>query len=420
MRIWFLLFVLLSCCLYAQPSENKISFAQPEAWAAVKRNLESESAKERRQAIMLIGKAKIEPSAPCFPEIFPLLRKKLADSDRLVRAAALWALAQYPNEDLLESIRQALSDPEWEVRCAAINALVRVPEKEKACPLLFSYLDDPQWAVRYAAVKQVGEIPCSQALAKLRAILQNPAEKEIVRAAVCRSLGYLLDLSSLPLLIEAWQGKSQKICLEAEEALCGMASVYPEKFLVIFEDRTQSPKLRYDIGILFGKIRAKRITQSLYARAQDETESDRVRYVALLLLADFEGNAARSVFHRILAQKNPALQELAILSLGKIQDEEKREELFSYLGTPLREAALWSITQLDPQKSSPFIQKALESENLEIQKCALRLIATMKRTEFIEKILPLAQKAGLKEAAEETLKILSTSWPKEPSVPKKK
>ncbi|NUM37452.1 MAG: HEAT repeat domain-containing protein [Candidatus Brocadiae bacterium] len=346
-------------------------------WDCVVFLSDSSSPQIRRQAIITLGSYSWEKTDKRFSLSVGILQKKLLDSDRLVRASAIWGLGQYDYEDKIKNIQYAARDDSWEVRCAALNALPKKEREENLCHFLLPLFHDSHWAVRYAAVKQAGKLSCSSLLEKLHLMLLESQEKEKVKAAICSALGEIAHPSSLPFLLQVWQSSSFVACQEADYALTTFAYLYPAQFLQIFRDKKRDLKLRCDCALLLGRVKAKSISPYLYGIAKDTQEKEEIRFQAIVLLSDFEGQKAIPLFREFLAQTSPYLQEAALLALGKMQDEEKLPEIFGFLSSPntrLKETALWCISQFEFEKTKPFILQALKSKEANVSKAALLLI----------------------------------------------
>ncbi len=346
----------------------------------------------RRQAVFVLGSYQGEKADTRFSETIHILRRRLSDGDRLVRASAIWSLSQHDYEEKQKDIEKSAMDSAWEVRCAAVNSITTKEKKEDISRLLLSLIKDTHWAVRYASVKKAGKLNCLSLLPTLHEMLLDKKETEKVKAAVCSALGELGDISSLPFLLQSWQSPSMSICKETDFALSTFAYLYPRKFVQIFQDKSQPWKLRCDVAMLLGRIQAKDMASYLYVIAQDKEEQETIRCKALLLLADFEGSKAMPLFQNFLKSDNPYLQEAAVLALGKIKDESHLKEIFSFLGSshiPLREASIWAISQLDFLKTQPLLLEALKSQDEKTSQAAdllLRITRFHRRdAEYAEK-----------------------------------
>ena len=112
-------------------------------------------------------------------------------------------------------------------------------------------------------------------------------------------------------------------------------------------------------------------------------------------MADFDQEKASDIFISFLDHKSLLLQKAAILSLGKIRNEEKIEKIFDCLNSKksdIREAAVWTISRLDLKKTKPFILKLLESTEKNKFNSAVRLIVKLEITEAIPVLIKKIEK----------------------------
>ncbi len=126
-------------------------------------------------ALVRIGVAK-GIAAVCDPRGSATLVTLAADTDPLVRAAALTALARTGCGDEAAALAvAALADPAWQVRQGAAVALA-VADPDIAAPALVAAVTDPNLDVRKAAVRGLAERIAAhpEVVAALRTALEDP------------------------------------------------------------------------------------------------------------------------------------------------------------------------------------------------------------------------------------------------------
>ena len=106
----------------------------------------------------------------------PALSAALNDPNPQLRVAALEALASQEDESVVSSIEPFLYDQDREVRVAAIEALVDL-ESETAVPALAGLLSDQDPLIRHHAVNALGEIGGEYAISYLLQARYDPDER---------------------------------------------------------------------------------------------------------------------------------------------------------------------------------------------------------------------------------------------------
>lgn len=106
----------------------------------------------------------------------PALSAALDDPNPQLRIAALEALAAQEDESVVSSIEPYLYDQDREVRVAAIEALVEL-ESETAVPALAGLLSDQDTLIRHHAVNALGEIGGEYAISYLLQARYDPDER---------------------------------------------------------------------------------------------------------------------------------------------------------------------------------------------------------------------------------------------------
>ena len=122
----------------------------------------------------------------------------LADTDRLVRIAALQALGDAEDPLPIEPLLTALQNSEWSVRALAALMLRRAEAQQVPFTPLLEAQHDADEAVRAAATRTLGGLGTRVPLKALEAALHDPAW--VVREAAALSLGEIGSKAAVALL----------------------------------------------------------------------------------------------------------------------------------------------------------------------------------------------------------------------------
>lgn len=93
--------------------------------------------------------------------------------DMELRIAAVRALTQTKNKQVVLALIDAMQDKDWEVRAAAAKGLQAIPDQDSYFPLLHA-MSDPAWWVRQNAAVAVLSLPSPESLIK-KALLSGDA-----------------------------------------------------------------------------------------------------------------------------------------------------------------------------------------------------------------------------------------------------
>jgi len=137
-----------------------------------------------------------------YPEALLLTRieKLLALSDSKIRAAVISALPATGKSEFLPAIRKAFKDADPDVRIACVWAIVEYDDT-KSLVAAFSMLRDPLARVRSEAARAIGTFGAQGSLEKLREVLFDGNEIEVVKLAVIEGLSVSRHLSAIDILL---------------------------------------------------------------------------------------------------------------------------------------------------------------------------------------------------------------------------
>lgn len=151
---------------------------------------------ERRGSIYAL---KADPTA----RNVQLIRERLADPDRDVRATVLNALVELEVADAAQLVQGALDDPDGFVRATAAKLLGDLDRSSLVPALARVLAQDPDPVVRQRAAESLARLGGPSALEALSYALVDPIER--VRGAVVEALGDLDPGFAVEALIELLQ-----------------------------------------------------------------------------------------------------------------------------------------------------------------------------------------------------------------------
>lgn len=336
--------------------------------------LSAPSAQVRRRAIAILGDRRQCSSAH-------LVQKHLEDEDEMVRATAAWALGQFADPTTIPQLIKAQNDNSWQVRCAVVAALGNFPHCHTICNALRRALSDKKLQVRYTAIRQFGKLRCKDHLPFLQQLVMNEANPLILQA-VCQTLADVACISSLPALLYALSNNDSKVRRYANLALTKIAPQCESEVTEFFFDRRQPAAVRYQIGLVLGRIRAGGIVSRLVATVNNCSEPGKIRYLALLLLIDFVGTKCSDLLIAKLADPDIWVQRGAILGVGKLRIDSALPQLVHCLKSPapdISQKALWAISQLRESLIQKFVLQTLAKQNdKKLIMAAIRLTGDLK------------------------------------------
>jgi HEAT repeat protein len=239
----------------------------------------------------------------------------LTDADSGVRCLAAKSLAFYKDRQALEPLAERLYDQDSNVRKEAAASLGRLKStKEVVFALLDMFNDDTEWdqksAVRYECLVSLGKTGSFPATSV--PLLLEHFNDEILRVEIVRALGRSCspDPSEIKaLLLKAREDPNQEVRKSAVEALA-----------------RQSRKQTRDAP----KDDALDIDQYIEAL---EDSSPGVRSASVKSLAETGNPKAVEPIINALHDDDAAVQEAAIIALGKFKDERILRELLPFLGS---------------------------------------------------------------------------------------
>jgi HEAT repeat protein len=366
--------------------------------------LSDTSPRIRRRAIMLLTQWRNDDSVAA-------VQKKLQDSDKLVRAAAIWALGELAAAVNQQSLTAALHDEAWEVRCAAWAALAHLPLDIPDS--LRTALGDPIWQVRCTAIEWAVKVKADFAPVVLREFLAGNEQNEQVLAAAVDALAVFGDTRSLPFLLSGLHHKYDKVRGACDRAITRLAPACLDKLIAVWQDRQTPAEVRHQVGLVFGRIRAKTALPHIYSLACNKEETGELRYIALILVADLDGEKAVSVLREYLAADDIWVRRGAIAGVGQLRDAQSLPVLWSMLekaNEALREELLWAVAQMPAEAVAPMVLAALASDHCDdMRLLAIRLSGILRIREAGEKLRHLAADARWQEPARWALRQLAGS-----------
>jgi HEAT repeat protein len=305
----------------------------PEAAAPLVRALADIEAEVRRAAVDALGQVG-------GPEVAAPLIGRLDDDAAQVRREAAERLMDLGDRQAVIPLVERFGDANKDVRIAAIRAVGRLGDA-RAIPALLRLLRDPLDEVRVVAVEALGNLRAREALPDLVPLLGRGSEELRVKATY--ALGKIGDAAAVQKLLGALANETLRAparealiavgepavaplvdCLRGRVEGCDAASAVA--VLRVIGDARATPALVAELDR--GRVRRSAVVQALGALG------DRAALVPLLALADdadaevrrlaleamrpiVDGRAAEAL-QRLLADRSPAVRELAAAELGAL------------------------------------------------------------------------------------------------------
>jgi serine/threonine-protein kinase len=258
-------------------------------------------------------------------EINQVLEMQLGDANKLVRSAALSALAEREGSISVAKVSKLLLDPDLDVQGKAVDVLVRINHPETIRFLVPALKDESEYT-RRAAVEVLNEIG---------------------------------NVDAVKDLLEAIKDDDWWVRARAGDALAEIGGPrVVDAVLQLIKDKDEDIR-RTAIEIL-NATKDERAVDELM-KATDDTDWW-VRERAVDALAQIGSSKAVPQLLRMLG-KNPKTDTVVIRALGKLGDHEIVDKLVPLLQRPEREVqveAIKAISHLADQKRAETIRKVLQ------------------------------------------------------------
>jgi HEAT repeat protein len=235
----------------------------------------------------------------------------LADRDRQVRQAAVWALAQRLDPRAIPVIERALEDRDGDVRQAAALAL-GVTAGPEAGPSLAAALTDRVSAVRFAAAVALGVTGSQAEAPALLGALRNP--DVMTRLGAACGLAFLGMAEGLPVLSE---GLRSEVEWHNFAALVGMARLGTPEALREADGRALGGGA--ELQQLADAVQAGDGARA-FARAAGEAGFSSALYAAQAL-AYFRDPASIPTLEQLCADERAEVRRAARMALRRIRQE---------------------------------------------------------------------------------------------------
>lgn len=224
------------------------------------------------------------------------------------------ALIEIKSASAISSVIPVLKNKNREIRYRAVNVLSEIPSPETG-PKVLKILEekDPDSVAPAALV--LGRIHFNPARVPIEKSLENSNIPD--REVIARSLGYLGDKKSIPILLnvlkesdgEGRYGAAWSLgILQASEALDDL----------IAASKSRDPKLSSLAVESLGLLRSPKALSTLVEIAENNPNSASVVVPAI---ASIPGEESRKVLENFAQKENVSLQQVAISELGKRKDQ---------------------------------------------------------------------------------------------------
>jgi HEAT repeat protein len=153
----------------------------PLSLAQIAQQMESDSAKDRKLALVALRDVAAEDAVP-------LIKKLVNDSDQQVRSMAVFALGLKPTPECLDILIQVLAtEPDYGVRADAAGALGYLEDVRAFDALVRAFYEESDWLVRFSAAVALGNLRDPRARDTLLKALDCP--EEVMHQAAIAALG---------------------------------------------------------------------------------------------------------------------------------------------------------------------------------------------------------------------------------------
>jgi HEAT repeat protein len=275
----------------------------------------------------------------------PLVTGALADSDPIVRLAAVDALRRLQGDGVVDALETKCSDADSNVRAESARALGNLGDR-KALPKLVELLRDPDGFVRGAAAEALGELGDRTATTALIQVLTGE-KRPALPGSEQDGLVIGTDPGLLPEIARMKQVEEKIIAAKALGDIRDPAAVGP---LIERGLKAEDPGLRAESAVSLGKIGQQRAVKPLeaavrpyYEAAPEDTQGvtissgpidekvrllkekeSRVRASVAWALGQIADTSDQDTLKRALNDENSLVRDAAAEALAKISEKEER------------------------------------------------------------------------------------------------
>lgn len=328
----------------------------------------------------------------------------LRSGDVTVRSDAAHALGKLTDERGVPALAAALQDPDEYVRKSAVMALRRIGGPA-ATEALRDAISDRSEQVALQAAKAAGELrdkgavePLIRVLSRRERSLQNAAMDALIRVGG----------DAIPGLMEAFKDRTQRrrIGNQVLRVLTEIGARGTDALIESLAD--EAYYVRLSAASVLGRVGDRRVVVPLVqlflsdARLQDVIVSTLARLEDRGVLSHPEGTADRDL----------ALPAELVAAFQELPREQVLESLAAALENPsgkVRKFAYRARFALEGDKSHDALLRALEDEDLEVKRLAIRLLGKLRDKHVIEPLLQMLMKngGGVEDAIWNTIKVLT-------------
>jgi HEAT repeat protein len=295
----------------------------------------------------------------------------LGGPDAKVRAALIAALAASGEREFIKSIKNSLKDADPDVRISSVWSMVEYQDYRTLSQSV-AMLRDPVERVREAVATAIGSHGSDEALLKLKGILLDENEIQLVKQAAAQGLGFSKSLLSIDILLEKLE-QDEELTEDIEHAL---SQKLDKKSMAHLIDRFKdaSPALRESISSAFRAMKEDG-EQAIVALMQEDIPSLRPFIGEILEKTGHIEGQIRKLSHRdplirraaaeflslvgtqsafrgiVLAARDPdeEVRVQVIKALERLETEEGHEILQALEQDPdqrVRKYTLWALERL--------------------------------------------------------------------------
>lgn len=239
---------------------------------------------------------------------------------------------EYLALDIAALLAVALHDADAAIRRAAVAALDETPQPELLGWLIHLAREDDDVAVRAAAAQALGAFVLAgeldeiepalglRAVDALEDILINAGEPVTVQASALESIAYAGEAGVRQFIEDAYYSPLEELRLSALRAMGRSADVRWRK-MVRAELSNPAPEMRAEAAVAAGELEIKAALPDLLSLLEDDEQM--VRTAAMFALGHIGGRVATEALRAIAAGDDPDEAEIAELAL---------EEMLFYTG----------------------------------------------------------------------------------------
>ncbi|MEZ6058935.1 MAG: HEAT repeat domain-containing protein [Planctomycetaceae bacterium] len=231
----------------------------------------------------------------------------------VVRAAAVEALDQCENKQVVKYVNAAMTDPAAEVRAAAARGLKKL-QSPRSMKLLAAGLQDPEVSVRRVVAKTLCEIGGDEATSALASAIESESDEETT-LYMLEGLSKAASNDAFSALVRLLNSENADVRHGAIAALRRLKNAKATPHLVRLMDSENGETRRLVIETL-GKLGATKVAPKLRDRVRNDTDEE-ARAAAARALGELRDTESVTLLEESL-HDGRSVRCQAVIALGQI------------------------------------------------------------------------------------------------------